>query len=206
MTRLLPWVCLALSATPDVPALLSGIEKRYNGARTLEVHFTQTYDAPRRGPQTETGELFLRRPGRMRWQYAEPAGKLFISDGKTVWLYTPDNNRVERSKFKESEDMRAPLAFLLGRLDFNRDFKRFVAHPEGPDTWIAAEPRSDKAPFTKVEFVVTPAYEIRRVIVTADGGSKMDFRFDGEKRNPPLSDKLFAFQPPKGAEVVEAAE
>jgi outer membrane lipoprotein carrier protein len=194
------------AAAPDVPGLLSGVEKRYNSTRTLEAHFTQTYDAPRRGPKTESGELYLRRPGRMRWQYSDPAGKLFVSDGKTVWLYTPQDNRVERSKVKESDDMRAPLAFLLGRLDFNRDFKRFISHPEGAGTWIAAEPRSEKAPFSRVEFLVTPDYEIRQVVVVGDGGSKMDFRFDGEKRNPPLSDKLFAFQPPQGAEVVEAAE
>jgi outer membrane lipoprotein carrier protein len=198
----------AVAAAPgrDVSAVLRGVESRYNATRTLQVHFTQTYEAPRQAARTESGELYLRRPGRMRWQYTEPAGKLFISDGKTVWLYTPETRQVERSKVKESDDMRTPLAFLLGKLDFNRDFKRFISKPEGENLWITAEPRSDKAPFTKVEFVVAPDAQIRRVIVAGDGGSTMDFKFDGEKLNPPLQEKLFAFQPPQGTEVVEAAE
>ena len=87
-----------------------------------------------------------------------------------------------------------------------RDFKRFITRQEGADTWITAEPRSDKAPFTMVEFRVTPEYEIRRLIVAGDGGATTDFRFDQEKLNPPVADKLFQFQPPAGAEVVEEAE
>jgi len=82
----------------------------------------------------------------MRWQYTTPAGKLFVSDGKYIYLYTPGTQRVERSKVKETDDMRAPLAFLLGKLDFQRDFKRFVSRPRGPDFLIAAEPRSDARP------------------------------------------------------------
>jgi len=107
--------------------VLRGVEHRYNRAQTVEVLFEQTFTAPRRGPKTERGELFLRKPGRMRWQYTTPAGKLFVSDGKYIYLYTPGTQRVERSKVKETDDMRAPLAFLLGKLDFQRDFKRLSA-------------------------------------------------------------------------------
>lgn len=196
----------ASADAPDVTRILNGVESRYNRARTLQIHFEQTYAAPRRGPQTEAGELFLRKPGRMRWQYTQPAGKLFVSDGKFMYLYSPATNKVERTKVKESDDMRAPLAFLLGNINFQRDFKRFVAHKEGEDTWIAAEPRSSKAPFSKVEFRVSPAYEIRQLIVAGDGTSAMAFRFGQEKLNPPLSEKMFQFQPPAGAEVVEEAD
>jgi outer membrane lipoprotein carrier protein len=210
VTRFPLWVCLlavsAPAAVPDLTAILQGVENRYNRARTLELHFEQTYDAPNRGPRTEAGDLFLRKPGRMRWQYTQPSGKLFVSDGKYIFLYTPGNNRVERTKVKQSDDMRAPLAFLLGKLNFERDFKRFIVRKDGEDTWIAAEPKSDKAPFTKVEFRVSPSYEIRQLIVAGDGGASTEFRFAGEKLNPPIADKLFQFQPPAGAEVVEEAE
>ncbi len=200
---------LAVSAwagAPDTTTILNGVENRYNRARTLQVHFEQTYDTAQRGPKTESGELFLRKPGRMRWQYAQPAGKLFVSDGKYIFLYTPSNNRVERSRVKESDDMRAPLAFLLGKLDFDRDFKRFLTRLAGEDTWIVAEPRSDRAPFTKVEFRVSPRYEIRQLIVVGEGATTTEFRFAEEKLNPPLSDQMFRFQPPAGAEVVEETD
>jgi len=206
-----PLVCLlfaslAACAATDLTTLLKGVEDRYNRAQTLQVHFEQTYEAPQRGPKTESGELFLRKPGRMQWRYSQPAGKLFVSDGKFVYLYTPSNNRVERTKVKESDDMRAPLAFLLGKLNFEQDFKRFTYHAGDGGTWVAGEPRSAKAPFTRVEFLVTPTYEIRQLIVAEEGGSTMEFRFDQEKLNPTLAASLFRFQPPPGAEVVEAEE
>jgi outer membrane lipoprotein carrier protein len=210
VTRIVLGACLlavcASAAGPDLTSILHGVENRYNRARTLEVRFEQTYDAPGRGPKTESGVLFLRKPGRMRWQYDNPSGKLFLSDGKFTFLYTPANHRVERTKVKESDDTRAPLAFLLGKLDFERDFKRFVTRPQGPDLWITAEPSSDKAPFTKVEFLVGPSFEIRKVIVAGEGGSATGFSFNQEKLNPQLSDRLFQFQSPAGAEIVEEAE
>ncbi|MGH9559475.1 MAG: LolA family protein, partial [Bryobacteraceae bacterium] len=97
----------------DISKILQGIENRYNRARTLEVSFTESLTSQGR-KRTEKGELFLRKPGRMRWQYTSPAGKLFISDGKYIYSYLPAENRAEKMPFKETEDMRAPLAFLLG--------------------------------------------------------------------------------------------
>jgi outer membrane lipoprotein carrier protein len=195
-----------LGSDLDPTAILKGIENRYNHARTLEVHFEQSYETARRPPKTEAGELFLRKPGRMQWRYSQPPGKLFISDGKYVYLYTPATNRVERSKVKESEDMRLPLAFLLGKLDFTRDFKRFEMRKEGADTWVTALPKSEKAPFTQVEFRVSPEYEVRQLLIAEDGGSTMEFRFAHEKLDPPLPESLFRFTAPPGAEVVEAED
>ncbi len=210
MTRFLLGVCLvawsAYGAAPELSDILKGVEQRYNRARTLEVRFQQTFQVPRRGKRTEAGELYLRKPGRMRWQYTEPSGKLFVSDGKNVYLYLPDEHRVERSKMKESEDMRAPLAFLLGKLDFNRDFKRFVVRRQGEDTWISADPRSDRVPYDHVEFLVTPQYEIRQLQVVGQQNDVMEFRFEQEKLNLPLAEKLFQFTPPAGAEVVEGSQ
>ncbi len=209
VTRFAVWACVfavsAAGADMDLPEILRGVENRYNRAQTLQVLFQQTYLAPRRGPRTESGELFLRKPGRMRWQYTNPAGKLFVSDGKYLYLYTPGDNRVERSRAKETEDMRAPLAFLLGRLDFERDFKLFLTRKNGAEISITAEPRSDRMPYTQVEFTVGPSFEIREVEITGEDNSIMQFRFENEKLNPRLKDKLFEFQPPPGAEIVEAA-
>ena len=70
------------------------------------------------------GDLYLRKPGKMRWDYKTPAGKLFLSDGKQVYFYNPATNRAEKTKLKETEDMRAPLAFLLGKLDFEQGLPR----------------------------------------------------------------------------------
>ena len=194
-----------LAAETGLWKLLQGVEQRYNGARTLRVLFEQSYSAGSRGRRTESGELFLRKPGRMRWNYSSPAGKLFVSDGKDIYFYTPNTNRVEKMKLKESDDLRAPLAFLLGRLDFKRDFGELRARAEGAGQWITALPKSGRLPYRQVEFLVTPAFEIRQLRIAGQDNSVIEFRFEQEKLNPPLNDALFKFQAPPGAEVVEEA-
>lgn len=202
------WVCLlavAISAhAAELTALLHGIEQRYNRARTLEVSFEQTYRGQGRAWKPERGTLWLRKPGKMRWEYTEPAGKVFVTDGRFAWLYTPASGEVERTRLKETEDLRAPLAFLLGRLDFQRDFRRFTWRRDGEDYWIVAEPRSERLIYSRVEFRVDPGLRIRQVRVEGQDRSVMEFRFDNERLDPPLADSLFEFRPPPGVRVVES--
>lgn len=142
----------------------------------------------------------------MRWQYAAPAGKVFLSDGKDVYLYTPAERKAEKGKLKESEDMRAPLAFLLGKLDFARDFKSFETRLEGAETWIVVQPKSANLAYTRVEFLAMPSGEIRRVRITGQDESKLDFSFANEQLNAPVAAGLFTFQPPPGVQIVEAEQ
>lgn len=194
---------LCAAANPPLATLFKGIETRYNSAHSLQVFFHEAYSAPSRPQRTESGTLRLRKPGRMRWDYTDPAGKLFLSDGKDIYIYTPSDSKVEKAKMKESEDMRVPLAFLLGKLNFDKDFQDFEQRQEGELTWIVAKPKSDNLPYTKVEFAVTADFQIRRVQVTGYDRSVLDFSFDQEKLNPPLDAKLFRFQMPAGAKLVE---
>src|SRR5215471_59763 len=151
----------AFAADAPLDTLLKNVENRYNRAKTRQVLFTERYTPPRNATRTESGTLLLRKPGGMRWDYSQPKGKLFVGDGKNLWLYTPADNRVEKMKLQESDDMRAPLAFLLGKLHFDKEFRNLAAKPEGADTRISAEPKTDNLPYSAVEFVVTPESRIR---------------------------------------------
>ena len=199
----------AFAGDASLDGLLKGVETRYNRAKTLQVLFHEEYTPPGPGGaparRSESGRLMLRKPGRMRWDYSQPKGKLFISDGKVMWLYTPAENRAEKMKLQESDDMRAPLAFLLGKLNFQKEFRNLQARPEGAaaGTRITAEPKSGNLPYSAVEFVVTRENRIREVKVTGFDNSILDFTFDEESLDPPLDGKLFQFQAPPGAEVVE---
>lgn len=204
------WAVLTLCgfsalAQGTISPVLEGIEKRYNATKTLQASFTQVF---RFGPRqrTETGTLFLEKPGKMRWEYAKPAGKVFVSDGKYVYLYSPSTNVAERTPFKATDDLRAPLAFLLGRLDFQKDFRRFTMKPQGENKWITAEPKSSKSPYSMVSFLVNPAFQILEVEVTGVDQAINRFRFEGEKRNETIAASQFEFQPPRGSRLVDAEQ
>jgi outer membrane lipoprotein carrier protein len=206
VTRLVLWVslaCLPLQAgDADLSTLLKGVEQHYNRAKTLQVHFVESYTVQGRARKSESGELTLRKPGRMRWDYTAPSGKLFVSDGKDVYLYTPEAHRVEKTKLKASDDMRAPLAFLLGKLDFAKDFRDFEVKPEGTQYLITAKAKNDSFPYEKVQMLVTADYQIQRLIINLQSQSLLTFELDGEKLNPAVDDALFKFQMPAGATLV----
>jgi outer membrane lipoprotein carrier protein len=191
--------------TVNLDTTLKGIENRYNKTQSLELGFSETYTL-RGHKRTESGKLFLRKPGRMLWQYTAPPGKLFVSDGQYFYYYSPEDNRAEKMKMKEADDLRAPLAFLLGRLNFKEDFGQFRSMPQGQDALITAIPKSDKLPYTEVSFLSSPDFEIKHLQVRGQDGSLLEFAFDGEKKNPALPEGMFKFTPPAGADYVDSSK
>jgi outer membrane lipoprotein carrier protein len=201
-------VVSAFAADAPLNTVLKDVEGRYNHAKTLQVLFTDQY-TPKGGIQrTESGVLLLRKPGRMRWEYMQPdavKGKLVVSDGSFLYIYTPADNRGQKMTLKDSmaEEMQAPLAFLLGKLNFDKEFKNLQAHPEGSDLRITGEPKNENLPYSSVEFVVTPQNQIRKLRITLPAYT-LEFAFSMEKMDPTLDAKLFVFQLPPGAQWDEA--
>ena len=211
VTRVALWVslaCLTLAQFPaeaagvEVNALLKGIEQRYNHAKTLQVQFSEAYSVGGQARKSEAGVLTLRKPGRMRWDYTAPPGKLFLSDGKEVYLYTPESHRVEKTPLKETEDMHGPVAFLLGKLDFAKEFREFAVKPDGANYIVTAKAKTNKLPYERVEMTVTPDYQIQRLVINGQDQSILSFRFAEEKLNPAVEESQFKFQMPPGATLV----
>ncbi|HWP85940.1 MAG TPA: outer membrane lipoprotein chaperone LolA [Terriglobia bacterium] len=198
---------LAAEAPPSLTAVLRGVEKRYNRLSSMKAHFWQTVRQEPGLLRQEEGELYLRKPGRMRWEYTSPEPKLFVTDGKQVSLYLPVENRVMESTIKETEDLKAPLAFLLGRLNFEEQFQRLETSPQlvplEKDNYVFKAYSNKLAERLEwVIFEIAPDYEIRRLVARERGGLETEFRFQTMQTNPQLADRLFRFTPPQGAEVV----
>jgi outer membrane lipoprotein carrier protein len=210
--RVLPALfCLICSARiaaagPATDALINKVETRYNKAKTLTVQFSEQYSVQGHPRPAESGTLTLRKAGKMRWDYTKPAGKVFVSDGKMIYLYTAADNKVEQIPLKDTEDMRAPLAFLLGHLDLKKEFQDFTLRPDNGETWLSATAKSPKTPYEKIEMLISGSGEITRLHILGRDESRLLFELSHEQMNPAVSDSLFAFKIPPGAEVVNAVE
>jgi outer membrane lipoprotein carrier protein len=184
--------------------LIQKVEKRYNGAQTLSVNFVENYSLLGHSRPPEAGALTLRKQGKMRWDYTQPKGKLFISDGKNVFLYTSRDNRVEKIPLKDTEDMRAPLAFLLGRLNMKKEFRDLEVRAEDGGTWLKGSSRDDRAPYSSVDMLIASDGSIRKLKIVGRDQSLIAFSFSDERLNPPAPNELFHFEVPPGAEVVDS--
>jgi len=197
-----------LGTSPPLREVLRGVENKYNGMKSMKVRFHQIYRQGGRVVRQEQGTLYLSKPGRMRWEYENPEPKLFVTDGRQVFLFVPAENRVMESAIKETEDIKAPLAFLLGRLNFDEQFQKMETSPqfvpaEKGDFVFKAYSKKMAERLQWVLFEVSPSFEIRRLVASEVGGLETEFRFNGLEPNPPLADSMFQFTPPAGAEVVK---
>ena len=205
LALLLGSACLPAAAA-SADGLIKQVQDRYNNARTLSVNFVETYNLLGHPRPPERGTLTLRKGGKMRWDYTQPTGKLFISDGKAVYLYTAADNRVEKVPLKDTEDMRAPLAFLLGKLDMKREFRDFAVNEGEGGSWLKAAAKSDRVPYGSVEMLIGLNGSVQQLQVAGRDGSLLTYAFQDEKLNPPVADTVFRFAVPPGAEVVDAVE
>jgi len=198
------WFSLAQGQPAELNPLIDGLQAKYNKLASLSADFTQIYNS---GNQTrrESGRVLLKKPGKMRWDYTAPEAKLFISDGKTLYEYVPAEKYASKSSIKDSGDMRAPFAFLLGRGNLRRDFKTIEFAKEAParagNKVLRMVPKR-AADFRELLVEIEPAsLQISRLTLIESGGARSDFLFSNVQENPQVSAAQFIFKAPAGVEV-----
>lgn len=178
------------------------VDGHYNALRSLQVQFVQQYDGLGQH-RRESGTLLLKKPGRMRWIYSQPPGKLFVLDGHDAFFYSPGQTEVERVPAKKLEDLRSPLRFLLGHAQLAKELTGLRIDPEGNDFKLSGVPRNMEGRVASLIFTVTSAGVIQGIKVEEVDGSVSTFAFSGEVPNPSASDADFSFHAPDGVRVVD---
>ena len=197
----------ASAAAPDVHAIAQSVDERYNHLRSLQADFTEIY----RGAgmeRTESGTLWLKKPGKMRWQYRSPREKLFLSDGKDAWFYIPGERQVRRTAVKKLDDLRSPLAFLLGKTKLEKELQALslasdVAPLAPEDVVLRGVPKSLADRVSQVLLEITPEQWISRIIIEQVDGSVTEYRFTNQRENVAVPDQQFQFSVPDGVEVID---
>lgn len=197
----------ASSAPPDLRAIAQRVDNRYNHLRTLEAEFIETYSGAGI-ERTESGTLWLKKPGKMRWQYRSPREKLFLSDGKNTWFYVPGDQQVRRSPLRDLQDIRSPLAFLLGKTKLEKELDGLSFAPDvAPITpggmVLRGVPKAMAEQVTQVLLEVSPEAQIVRIVLDGTDGSVTEYRFHDQKEGVRIADSEFRFVPPPGVEVID---
>ena len=106
----------------DVQKLARAVDDHYNHLRSLESDFTEIYRGDG-AERVESGTLWLKKPRKMRWEYRSPKEKLFVSDGQAVWFYLPAERQLRKTTLRKLDDLRSPLAFLLGKTKLENELR-----------------------------------------------------------------------------------
>lgn len=207
----LPSLAAPAAAPADklVAHLARAVDARYNNLRAFAADFTEIYNGAGI-VRNESGRLWLKKPGMMRWEYTSPRAKLFVTDGKTAYFYVVGEQQARRAPLKKLDDLRSPLRYLLGRTKLQKEFANLDFAPglrplTAGNVVLRGQPKSMAGRVNDVILEITPASRIARILVEEVDGSTTEFRFSNVVDNPLLADESFRFTPPAGIEIVEAA-
>ena len=210
-------VCVALAGQAPVaaqgarlglPAVVERVQKKYDGAADFRAAFNQTLtNATFKRRSSSTGEVLLKKPGRMRWNYKTPETKTYVSDGDVLWLYEPEDKQAFKQDLKGSQ-LPAALAFLTGKGKLSDEFDITVAKdpPVGTsrDYVLALSPKQAQAQVKSLLFVVDPdSFFVRETFIVDAQGNTNDILFSDVKVNVHLPESTFHFTPPAGVRIVD---
>jgi len=185
------------------------IQNQYQTIHSFKGYFTQT--SFRLNSQTiqrkAEGEIFYKRPGKMKWVYKKPEEQLLITNGITLWLYDTVLENVTIQKLEKLTDGTA-LSFLLGIGDLNKDFKRrkiskfLLKNPVGLIVELQPKKETINLAFIQLE-VSSESYNLLRVALMDQEGNYRIIALHSMKYNLALEDKFFEFEVSGDMEVIE---
>lgn len=201
---LLSVVIHASAPTPGALSLARKVDAHYNHLHSLEARYTERYQGMGMD-RTETGTLTLLKPGRMRWAYDSPPGKLFLLDGRDAISYTPGDAQATRFPEKQLDDLRSPLRFLLGHTDLAKELDGLTLTLVNGGYTLSGTPKGMQQRVRSLALTVDAAGLIHVLRIEETDGAVTTFTFTDIRENIPAPAADFQFTPPPGVTVIDGA-
>ena len=201
-----PAVAFAAALTLD--ETVRGIQDVYSGMNDLKAEFTQTsFNKSLDSTIPAQGVVYLKKGGKLRWEYSEPTKQEIVSDGKTLWVYTPSLGQVNTGPAPET--LSGPAgSFLAGLGRLREHFNvRFLnpAQPMSADGQVVLDltPKQPLPTLTRLILAFDPhGWQVRKAVIYDQFDNTVEMRFVRVVINSTLSDRLFTFVPPTGVATV----
>jgi len=208
LTLLVLVVPASAQTTVTLDDAIRGIEGAYGRMTDLKAEFTQTaFNKSLNQTIPATGKVYLKKGGKLRWEYAEPTPQQIVSDGKTIWIYTPTLNQVNTGPAPEA--LAGPAgSFLSGLGKLREHFSVRLLNPAQPkdadgNVVLDLTPKQPLPTLQRLILAFDPnGWRLRKAVVYDQFENTVTMQFTSLAINSGLEDKLFAFVAPKGAATV----
>jgi len=196
------------AAAQSLDDVVREIESVYSRMTDLRADFTQTaFNRSLNQTIPARGTVYLKKGGKLRWEYTEPTPQEIVSDGKKLWVYTPTLNQANVADAPEA--LAGPAgSFLAGLGRLRTEFQVRFLNPAQPKdaegNWaLDLTPKQPLPTLTRLILSVDPkSWEIRKAIVHDQFENTVTMRFTKMAVNSGLPEKTFTFVAPKGVVIV----
>src|SRR5919198_641886 len=205
--------CLVLAAASSVPSatlddVVRDLESAYSRMTDLRAEFTQTaFNKSLNQTIPAQGTVYLKKGGKLRWEYKEPTPQEIVSDGTKLWVYTPALNQVNVGDAPEA--LAGPAgSFLAGlgrvRAAFSVRFLNPARPQDGDGHWVLdLTPKQPLPTLARLVLNVdAKTWEVRQAVVYDQFENTVTMRFRNVAINSSLPDRLFTFVAPQGGATV----
>ena len=206
-------VCLSLGVASAVPAqtledVVRDLETAYGSMTDLRAEFTQTaFNKSLNQTIPAQGTVYLKKGGKLRWEYTEPTPQEIVSDGKQLWVYTPSLNQVNVGDAPEA--LAGPAgSFLAGlgrlRAEFSVRFLNPAQPTDAEGNWVLdLEPKQPLPTLARLILSVdAKTWAVRKAVVYDQFENTVTMRLTKVAVNSGLPDRLFTFVAPRGVATV----
>lgn len=197
-------------AKPTAKEVVARMQKFYEQTTDLHAKFDQELSASIGGKKKASGDVWLKKPGRMRWEYTKPEKKLMVADGTTLWVYEPEDEQAFRQPMNAANNaLPSSVTFLFGTGRLESEFTITEDKPaegagEPGDVVLKLVPIKPTAQYRFLYFVVDPkSYMVKESLVYDQQGGVNRMRFRDIETNKGLGNAKFEFTPPEGTKIIK---
>ena len=194
------------TALGTVEEIVKAVEGVYGGVEALQADFVQISRSAALGDeQRQKGRVVVKRPRKMRWEFTTPDRKLVLTDGATMWIWSPADNQV--IVYKDFSASGSDVTGLLSDLNkLNELFEVQLVADEGGDRSYVLDltpKNADAGNFKQLRISFTKRkLLVDRVLLTDQFDNVTDLSFTQVRLDASVEDTSFEFQIPAGAEVI----
>jgi outer membrane lipoprotein carrier protein len=190
------------AAAPASPT--SEVEKYLDGLATWSADFTQTIDDGHgKVTRSAAGKLYLQKPGKFRWDYADPSEQLILADGKQIWFYDKDLQQAN-VRGMDASLANTPAVLLSGGGSVSSQFDVTSLPPSDGLQWYQLVPKHADTDFQLVRIGFRNG-DLASMFLADKLNQITQLTFSNSKRNAKFPPDLFTFVPPPGVDVIGRA-
>jgi outer membrane lipoprotein carrier protein len=192
---------LLTGANRAIASPAADVDKYLSGLATWSADFTQTIDDGHgKITRSAAGKLYLQKPGKFRWDYAQPSEQLILADGKQIWFYDKD---LQQANVRDMDATLSstPAVLLSGGGAVSSQFDVTALPPEGGLEWYQLIPKRPETDFQLVRIGFKQG-QLASMFLADKLNQVTQLTFTNPKRNAKFAADLFTFVPPPGVDVI----
>jgi outer membrane lipoprotein carrier protein len=191
--------------TESADAAVDALQSRYERVKSIRASFVQQAKVASLGKTEESrGTVVVRRPGRMRWEYATPEKLTLVLESGSVKMYSPGDKKLQIAKLDPQTFSPTALQFLLGEGKLSESFTAESLREDGrKEIGLRLRPRNDSG-FEHLDMWLAPDdYQLRESVVVDLFGNRTAVRFSEIVENDAVPDDAFSIDVPEGTDVID---